>query len=230
VISAKTPPRPSCTPQAASSRMPRRPRCSALIRRQGLQRIREPSGAATCPYPCQDGPSRGRWACPGRLHGPCWLCHAARRAGLLTRRAGCRRTCCHRFESRNQPPGMLGDGYSTDSRPAPPPRTRSDAATAVLGWASSTARPRTTPLTAPSSAPTTTGTDRDGKAIGPQSLQTRTHSSLGCRSPVHPNEEEPDLVLSLKSSPGQRPCIAASAIVQVGRSQGTHQPDPANEG
>jgi hypothetical protein len=219
VISAKTPPRPSGTLQAASSRMPRRPRCSAaLIRRQGLQRIQEPSGAATCPYPCQDGPSRGRWACPGRLHGPCWRCHAACRAGLLTRRAGCRGRVAIGSSPGTNRPGCWGMATRRTRGPRRP-RTRSDAATAVLGWASSTARPRTTPLTAPSSAPTTTGTDRDGKAIGPQSLQTRTHSSLGCRALCAQTQRSLISSCPLTSSSGQRPCIAASAIVQVGWSQ-----------
>jgi hypothetical protein len=109
------PPRPSCTVRRpTNSRTPPR---GELLRRPRFRPARTAAGpgavgGATCPCPCR--------ACPGRLPGPCEPCRADCRAGPPTRRAGCLRNRCRRFDSRNQPPGRLGVGCSTGWRPTPP--------------------------------------------------------------------------------------------------------------
>jgi hypothetical protein len=101
----------------------------------------------TCPCPCRVHPCR---ACPcRRCHARCWV-------GPPAQCAGCWWTHRHRLDPRHQPSGMRWAGCSADGRPAPRHVPAPGAATAVGVWESSTARARTTPMRAPSRAPTTT--------------------------------------------------------------------------
>ena len=51
----------------------------------------------------------------------CGPCHRAGWLGRPTRRAACRRSCCHPPDPRCWPPGTLGVGCSAGGRPTPPP-------------------------------------------------------------------------------------------------------------
>jgi hypothetical protein len=110
---------------------------------------------ATCLCPCQVGPDRGRRACPAAC--PILVCFAMPLVGSVWRLGALIAGGLVPLVRFPEPATRDAGGWLLGRLAASAaPRARPGAATAVLVWASSTTRPRATPMTVPSRAPTTT--------------------------------------------------------------------------